>query len=217
MIVQREYNLPNCILIVSGMSDPGRTYVSEEGIKTEVIDSILSAECKFVGKDKSLSGEKDFFDNLIATVSSYAQEFLSGLRYPKSFDKDKPNSIAIERVDNKNLHRLSWQPADLEKVEIELTTLQLFDLVEAIDQFFADRFILPDRQLELKPLSKRHVISDEPITKRSAPAALGLTGLALSGLVLFLTPIPEKERSPRENLQPTSTEQPQEEERTPSN
>lgn len=215
MIVKREYILPNCTLILSGMSEDSSTTESDR--HTPVMNSILSAECNFVGLNKSLSGEKDFFDSLIATVSSYAQQFLSGSRYPRSNNKDKPNAIEIEKVENKNLHRLSWRSADKEQVEIELTTIELFDLVEAIDQFFEDRLTLPDLQLKLKPLSKRYRSSDEPIAKRSAPAAFGLASLALSGLILFLIPIPEKARSPIESPQPTPTEQKQEEDPQPSN
>ncbi|MDJ0725648.1 MAG: DUF4335 domain-containing protein [Prochloraceae cyanobacterium] len=211
MIIKREYTLPNCTLTVSGMSQEGGS--SESGSDTPAIDSILSAEFKFLGLETSLSGEKEFFENAIASISDYAQQFLSGLRYPKPNPKDRSNTIEIEQVDNKNLHRLSWQPPDKEKVEIELTTIQLFDLVEAIDQFFADRLTLPDLQLKLKPLPRRYRTSDEPLTKRSAPAALGLASLAVSGLVLFITPIPE--RSKEVDPQPTNTEQKQEEDSNP--
>lgn len=202
MIIKREYSLPNCTLILSGMSDDSS---SAEESKNQVINSILSAECNFVGLEKSISGEKDFFENLIASVSSYAQECLSGLRYPPAKPtKDNSNPISIARVADKNLHRLVWQPPEKEKVEIELTTIQLFDLVEAIDQFFDDRLTLPDRQLELKPLSRRHRTSDEPLAKRSAPAAFGLAGLAVSALVMFVTPIPERDPQPSPTPQPTN-------------
>ncbi len=214
MIIKREYILPNCTLTLSGMSEDSSA--SESGSETPVMNSILSAECNFIGLDRSLSGEKDFFETLTETVSAYAQECLSGLRHPRSTAKDKPNSIEIERVENKNLHRLSWRSAEKEPVEIELTTIQLFDLVEAIDQFFDDRLTIPDRKLELQPLSKRYRVSDEPLAKRTAPAAFGLTSLAVAGLVLFITPIPEKERSPIVDPQPTPTEEKQED-KNPSN
>jgi len=39
-------------------------------------------------------------------------------------------------------------------VQLDLTTVQLFDLVEAVDQFFADSQTLPDLSLQLTPVSK---------------------------------------------------------------
>jgi hypothetical protein len=88
-------------------------------------------------------------------------------------------------------------------VQLDLTTVQLFDLVEAIDQFLADRRTLPDLKVSLEPVPKRYRKADEPIAKRAAPAALGVTGLALSAIAFFLMPVP---RAPKPStLQPNAS------------
>jgi len=46
-----------------------------------------------------------------------------------------------------------------------LTTVQLFDLVEAIDQFFADSQTLPD--LSLQRLAAKHAGSNQSLVKQA--------------------------------------------------
>ena len=78
--------------------------------------------------------------------------------------------------------------------KVDLTTVQLFDLVEAIDQFFADTQTLPELSLQLTPISKRYVKSAEPLAKRSLPAVVGVSSLALAAMAFFLVPVPEVQR-----------------------
>ena len=205
MTVKREYNLPNCTIVLEGLSDEKDAQDSTEA--QPLMSSLLNVECHFVGQDRSLSGGKDFFDSLVKAVSSYAQEFLSGLRHPT---QNKPGSdrVHLEKVQQKNLHRLIWQPADSnqEKVEVELTSVQLFDLVEAVDQFFADNYTLPEMSLELQPVPRRYRRVEEPIVKQIAPAALGITSLALTAIALFFVPFPEVRRpEPKPSSTPTET------------
>jgi hypothetical protein len=72
-----------------------------------------------------------------------------------------------------------------------LTTVQLFDLVEAVDQFIADRHTLPDFSLTLQPLSRRYRQPDEPFVQRAVPATLGAISLAIFAAALYVLPIPE--------------------------
>ena len=197
MTIEREYKLPNCTLILKGTNGTS----SSEGEPS--ISNLVSAGCQFLNSERSLSGGQDFFESLVKAVNACAQEFLSGIHHPNP-SKESDSKVELEKVDNKNSYRLTWQPAggNREKVEIELTTLQLFDLVEAVDQFFADNATLPDMSLELQPVSRRYRKPDEPLAKRTAPAGLGMGSLALVATMLFFTPVPEIER-PKEE-QPTA-------------
>ena len=112
--------------------------------------------------------------------------------------------VQLHRIDG-NLHRLTVLPASTGSpsqidqntelsAKVDLTTVQLFDLVEAIDQFFADTQTLPELSLQLTPISKRYVKSAEPLAKRSLPAVVGVSSLALVAMAFFLGPVPEVQR-----------------------
>jgi len=163
----------------------------------------MSAECYVTGLGEPLTGGREFFESLVRAVSSYAQEFMSGVHYP---DRYGPNlgMVQLHRIDG-NLHRLTVLPPSTgsptqidQKTElsakVDLTTVQLFDLVEAIDQFFADTQTLPELSLQLTPISKRYVKSAEPLAKRSLPAVVGVSSLALAAMAFFLVPVPEVQR-----------------------
>ncbi len=200
MTIRRQYSLPNCTLVLEGLSDGSATSLLD---KRPVLSILMSAECYVTGLAEPLSGGREFFESLVRVVSSYAQEFMSGVHYP---DRYGPNlgMVQLHRIDG-NLHRLTVLPASTgspsqidQKTEVsakvDLTTVQLFDLVEAIDQFFADTQTLPELSLQLTPVSKRYVKSAEPLAKRSLPAVVGVSSLALAAMAFFLVPVPEVQR-----------------------
>jgi len=200
MTIRRQYSLPNCTLVLEGLSDGSATSQLD---KRPVLSILMSAECYVTGLGEPLSGGREFFESLVRVVSSYAQEFMSGVHYP---DRYGPNlgMVQLHRIDG-NLHRLTVLPASTgsasqidQKTEpsakVDLTTVQLFDLVEAIDQFFADTQTLPELSLQLTPISKRYVKSAEPLAKRSLPAVVGVSSLALAAMAFFLVPVPEVQR-----------------------
>ncbi|MEG4854650.1 DUF4335 domain-containing protein [Microcoleus sp. B5-D4] len=200
MTIRRQYSLPNCTLVLEGLSDGSAA--SQLDIRP-VLSILMSAECYVNGLGEPLSGGRDFFESLVRAVSSYAQEFMSGVHYP---DRYGPNlgMVQLHRIDG-NLHRLTVLPASTgsptqidQKPElsakVDLTTVQLFDLVEAIDQFFADTQTLPELSLQLTPISRRYVKSAEPLAKRSLPAVVGVSSLALAAMAFFLVPVPEVQR-----------------------
>ncbi|MEG3933357.1 DUF4335 domain-containing protein [Microcoleus sp. T3_B1] len=200
MTIRRQYSLPNCTLVLEGLSDGSAA--SQLDIRP-VLSILMSAECYVTGLGEPLSGGRDFFESLVRAVSSYAQEFMSGVHYP---DRYGPNlgMVQLHRIDG-NLHRLTVLPASTgsptqidQKTElsakVDLTTVQLFDLVEAIDQFFADTQTLPELSLQLTPISKRYVKSAEPLAKRTLPAVVGVSSLALAAMAFFLVPVPEVQR-----------------------
>ncbi|MDV2999023.1 MAG: hypothetical protein N5P05_000629 [Chroococcopsis gigantea SAG 12.99] len=187
MNVRRQYSLPNCSLILEGLS-------TEAPTSAPVLSILTNAECRFVGMNKFLCGGRDFLENLVKAVSSYAQECLSGIRHPHETGQN-PDSVYLEKGEN-NTHRLVWYPSpELQQpespVSINLSTVQLFDLVEAVDQFFADTRTLPDLQLKLQPLSRRYRQGDGSLGSRVYPFLAGVGGLALCGLLVSLLPMPE--------------------------
>ncbi|MEG4023215.1 DUF4335 domain-containing protein [Microcoleus sp. S13C4] len=200
MTIRRQYSLPNCTLVLEGLSDGSAA--SQLDIRP-VLSILMSAECYVKDLGEPLTGGREFFESLVRAVSSYAQEFMSGVHYP---DRYGPNvgMVQLHRIDG-NLHRLTVLPASTgsatqidqkteQSAKFDLTTVQLFDLVEAIDQFFADTQTLPELSLQLTPISKRYVKSAEPLAKRSLPAVVGVSSLALAAMAFFLVPVPEVQR-----------------------
>jgi len=202
MSVRRKYSLPGCTLILEGLTTPG---TSASGTNRPLISAIVNAEVQFVGQPQTLMGGQALLQDLIETINGYAQSFLSGLP-----NLTPPRAVQLEPIGEQR-HRLTVQPEVLDTathtqpVAIELTTLQLFDLLESLDQMLADQRTLPDWSLQLQPLTRHQASTEEPIVKRAAPAALGVSSLAIAASILFFLPIPSVRR-PAEP-EPTTTEQ----------
>ncbi len=218
MTIQRQYSLPNCKLVLQGLSETGGTpNLNQE----QVLSILMSVECYIQGQEPPLTGGRDFFESLVRQVSSYAQEFFSGISSPRH-PSDRSELVQLQKIDV-NLHRLmlsdgNYTPNSTEPKPgrtIDLTTVQLFDLVEAIDQFFADSMTLPNFSLAVRPVSRRQAKVGEPIAQKVLPATVGMSGLALAALALFFVPIPEVQR-PKEP-QPSSNESIGNLETTPTN
>ena len=195
MSIQRQYSLPNCTLILEGWGD---TVVTNQTESRPLMSQLMSVECHLVGEEKPLSGGREFFESLTTAVSLYAQELLSGMRAFKA-PQSATSMVQLERV-GKHYHRLNVLPPDADPGsgiathltrQIDLTTVQLFDLVEAVDQFFADTQTLPDLALHVAPLAKRAVRNSEPVAKQAVPAAIGASGLALAAIAFFFIPMPQ--------------------------
>ena len=204
MSIKRKYSLPNCTLILEGLNDNLTSSDSQDS--RPLLSILVNAKCRFVGTSQTLQGGRAFLENLAKAVSLYAQEYLSGIPHPQNPQGDE-DPIHLEKIEGTNLHRLQWQPStqiSQSCVELELNTVQLFDLVESLDQFFADSRTLPDFTLQLHPVSRRYRPSDEPLGQRAVPAALGIGSVALMALILFFLPIPEI-REPEHKPPETST------------
>ena len=191
MTIQRQYQLPNCSLILDGLSiDP--TPGSEE-----VMSLLVNAECRISGLERSLNGGYNFFAALVRAVSQYSQEVLSGFAHPQVAEGE-PLLVHINPGDGP-YHHLVVQPevADLggasdgRAIDIKLSAVQLFDLSEAVDQFFDDSQTLPELEPALAPLPRRFVRADEPLGDRVLPAALGVGSLVAATMALGLLPVPE--------------------------
>jgi hypothetical protein len=208
MTIKRQYSLPNCTLILEGLTESEDEDNSGSVTEQPPMSILVNAECHFLTTNQSVSGGRVFLDSLVSAVSAYTQELLSGLSHPQNGRHNSP-IVHLERIGHNHLHRLIVEPepeSNQERTEVQLTTVQLFDLVEAIDQFFADNKTLPDLSLELQPLSKRHRQAEEPLVERAIPAALGITSLAALAFVFYMIPPPEiKEPQPQTESNPSNT------------
>jgi hypothetical protein len=198
MTIRRQYSLPNCTLVLDGLSDG--TSTSGVPDPRPVMSSLFNAECHFVGRDRPLVGGRDFLTSLVTTVSNYAQEFLSGIPHPVK--SPAANSVvSLVKGDRENIHQLAAtldNDADRassgvaivenQPTRINLSTVQLFDLLEAIDQFLADRRTLPDIMVPLQPIAKAIA---QPIATQAVPAGLGLASLVVAGLIGYALPAPQ--------------------------
>lgn len=204
MNIKRQYSLPNCTLILEGLSDNFTESDSQDN--RSLLSILVNVECRFVGTSQTLQGGRTFLENLAKVASAYAQEYLSGIPHPQDTQGNE-DLIRLEKIEGTDLHLLKWQPSTQMSqscVQLELNTVQLFDLVESLDQFFADCRTLPDFSLQLHPISRRYRPPDEPLRQRAVPAALGIGSVALMSLILFFFPIPEI-REPELNPPETST------------
>lgn len=194
MTIQRQYSLPNCTLVLEGLADAIATPQAE---MRPVMSLLINAECHLPGQEKPLAGGREFFESLVTAVSLYAQEFLSGIHLPRHTYSDKPSFVKLERLD-RIYHRLTVEPSadhtTTTAQKVDLSTVQLFDLVEAIDQFVADTQTLPLWSLNLAPVSKRYAFSREPLAKQAVPAAIGLSSLALAAIAFLMIPAPKVNR-----------------------
>ncbi len=193
--IQRQYSLPNCTIILDGMDDVTQSNPMD---LRPIMALLLNAECHigngYGNLGKPLVGGREFFESLVNAVSLYAQEFLSGVHLPASAYSDKPQMVQMKRL-APNQHELSYEPQqesnpNAKPEKINLTTVQFFDLVEAIDQFVADTQTLPFWSLNLSPVAKKFAPKGA-MGKQVVPAAVGLSGLAIAALAIFALPIPQ--------------------------
>jgi Domain of unknown function (DUF4335) len=198
MTIRRQYSLPNCTLILDGLSDGNPT----TGIADPrpVMSSLYNAECHFVGCEQPLFGGRDFLTSLVATVSSYTQELLSGVAHPAPTSNDN-SLVSLARGSRDDIHTLNANPdptnkevgstgllTDGKPTQIQLSTVQLFDLVEAIDRFLADNRTLPDLKIPLKPVTKALA---KPMGAQATSAGVGVASLIVASLIGYIIPIPK--------------------------
>ncbi|MEM6612896.1 MAG: DUF4335 domain-containing protein [Cyanobacteria bacterium P01_C01_bin.72] len=210
MNTKKQYSLPNCNLILEGLEDSD--IENADILSGQAPMSILiNAECHLLKSNQKLSGGSVFLTNLSHAVSNYAQGFLSGLfagEKLKSNTAEYPQ-VSITKVADRHLHRLTLEPkpdSGEAKTEVEMTTVELFDLVDAIDQFHADRSVLPNMTLELRSVSKRYLQPEKPLAERATPLVIGLSSLAIAAGALFMLPIPDAPIEPASTNQTTEIE-----------
>ncbi len=178
MSIRRQYSLPNCTLILDGISDGSRSNEVRP-----LMSTLVNAECHISGQKKPLSGGMEFFQQLITAVSNYTQELLS-----KVVNAPTAQQVGKVRLEKGQEHRLIAQ-SEQGEVDWQLSTVQLFDLTEAIDQFLADGSTLPTLLVGIQPTART---AKGAISAQNAPIGLGLSGLAATALAFYLMPAPTK-------------------------
>lgn len=211
MNIKRQYILPNCNLILEGLQD-------SDAETADILDgqlpmtTLMNAECHFLNSNQKLSGGIIFLENLARAVSNYAQGFLSGLFAPSSNHGEYPQITLEQTAVHRHRLTLTAQPDAAEtNTQVELTTVELFDLVDAIDQLISDRTTLPAMTLDLEPVSRRYRQPEQPLAERLTPMAVGFASLAIAAGALFMIPPPKvspPESNPVNN--PTETQTPPE-------
>ncbi|MBW4559618.1 MAG: DUF4335 domain-containing protein [Mojavia pulchra JT2-VF2] len=212
MNIQRKYSLPNCTLLLEGLSDASRATHFQE-LRPE-LSILVNAECYLTSYNQPLVGGREFFESLVRAVSAYAQEFLSNVPNPQAHNQDS-ELVELQKIDI-NRHRLivhSEPEAEgfnnnpnREPIQIDLNTVQLFDLVEAVDQFFADSQTLPELSLELQPVARRSGVASQALLKQAVPAGIGVSSLAVAALALSFIPSPQvRPPEPKPEDQTSST------------
>ncbi|MDJ0675563.1 MAG: DUF4335 domain-containing protein [Calothrix sp. MO_167.B42] len=228
MNIQRKYSLPNCTLVLEGLNDTAKANNFQE--VRPPLSILVNAECHLSGVNQPLTGGREFFESLVRAVSAYAQEFLSNVSNPQAHNTES-ELVQLEKVDTNQHQLIVHSQMDVEDnqssrdghesaLKVNLNTVQLFDLVEAVDQFFADSQTLPELSLELQPVSKRYGGAAQALIKQAVPAGVGVTSLAAAAVAFGMLPIPEyrptpqtqskqpaveASASPSENQTPTST------------
>ena len=193
MNIRKQYTQPNCTLTVEGFDENAADVLEEPNYQESCISILTGAECYFVGSNQRLRGGRTFLENLAYAANNYAQEILSGIAHPQENQTEYPQ-VAITEADAAQLHYLTLKPDPQEEEteqKITIKTTELFDLVEVVDQFYADRQTLPDVSLELEVISKRFRQTEEPLIQRAIPLAAGAISLAVAAGLFFVLPIPE--------------------------
>ncbi|NET73720.1 MAG: DUF4335 domain-containing protein [Sphaerospermopsis sp. SIO1G2] len=210
MNIQRKYSLPNCTLLLEGLTDAASSHQKQE-LRPELA-ILVNAEFYLSNNSEPVAGGREFFESLVRAVSAYAQEFLSEVPNPQAHNLDS-ELVEFQKVTS-NQHKLivhseatdedGESSADLVKqpIQIDLNTVQLFDLVEAVDQFFADTQTLPELILELQPVTRLYGNTSQAVFKQVVPASVGLSSLAAAAVAFSLIPPPQV-RPP----EPTTEEQ----------
>lgn len=194
MNTKKQYTKPNCTLTVEGFDEDAATLEDDSSYQEPRISILTGAECYFTSSNQRISGGRTFIDNLAHAVNSYAQEILSGISHPQDNQEEYPQ-VQITQIDASQLHCLTLKPDPTEEQtpqqEISLKTTELFDLVEVVDQFYADETALPDVSLELEVIGKRFRQTEEPIAQRVFPFVAGAVSLAVAAGLFFVLPVPE--------------------------
>ncbi|MBD2491172.1 DUF4335 domain-containing protein [Aulosira sp. FACHB-615] len=197
MNIQRKYSLPNCTLLLEGLSDASRAAHLQE-LRPE-LSILVNVECYISGYKQPLVGGREFFESLVRAVSAYGQEFLSNIPNPQAHNQDS-ELVELQKIDH-NRHRLIvhsesstealGSQANKSPIQIDMNTVQLFDLVEAVDQFFADTQTLPELALELQPIPRRYSGASELVVKQALPASIGVASVAVAAVAFSLIPPPQ--------------------------
>jgi hypothetical protein len=177
MPIQRLYNLPSCTLQVEGISAEGGTDIS----------ILTGFEYKFHHTGNKVSGGRELLESMTKSIIGYVQSLQAAnpILVESEFISIEPHNFHI--------HLLKVKAHDTsEFLELHLTTVELFDLVESTDRLCLDPQTLPDLNPEIAP-----IISARKSVSSLFPAFIGVGTLAIASALIFLIPPPKPEPKPQ--------------------
>jgi Domain of unknown function (DUF4335) len=207
MPIQRQYSLPNCVLILEGLSNAPEA--SAGGNRPE-LNILTRFECYFAREKQALIGGRDLLEGLLQATNNCVQSWISGMQPLPHKGKEVKPQVQLQplkeggfdlMVPGVLLAQGSPEDANLEQpfAQFHISSVQLFDLMEAIDQLAADRQTLPDLQTDVRPRSRQEVRSGGSTLEQSVPVALGVTSVAVAAAALFFMPVPKVPTPPKES------------------
>ena len=177
MPIQRFYHLPSCTFQIEGIS-------AEGGDRLSILTNF---ECIFHHNGTKIAGGRELLDSLIKSTGKYAQALQAA--NPLSLDNQL---VSLEPV-GIYLHKLTVKSNDdIVPVEVQLNTVQLFDLVESIDRLSIDPQAVLDLNSVIEP-----VVSTAKAVISLLPALIGVSSLAIASAILFLLPTPKPDPKPQ--------------------
>ncbi|WP_055074793.1 DUF4335 domain-containing protein [Pseudanabaena sp. 'Roaring Creek'] len=184
-MIQRSYSLPSCTLLVDGIVT-----------SSDVISILTGFSCRFNHHTEPIVGGLELLNALVKVVGAYAQALKSNIlvAIPEKLVRIEPRG--------KHLHVLSvsLNEADAhnpKQLQIELNTIQLFDLMESLDRLCCDPITLPDLKLVTQISDYR---SQSQLNNQALPAIAGVVSLAIAATVLYFIPIPKPQPKPAQTL-----------------
>lgn len=193
MPIQRFYNLPSCTLQIEGISTEG----------SDRLSILTSFECKFHHNGTIISGGRELLDNLIKSIGKYVQALQAANPLPTDNQLATDKQLVSVQPVSIYLHKLTIKSSESPgSVEVQLNTVQLFDLVESIDRLCID----PQTVLNLNTVVEP-VVSTTKAVVSLLPAFIGVSSLAIASAILFLLPTPKPD--PKPQPQPVSLVLPQ--------
>lgn len=210
MTIQRQFILPNCTFNLEGISNS----VSDAALGGS-LDVLLRLECQFGDLTQPLTGGLDLLNSLIQATNQCTQAWMSGVPHRRLTKLNQDQSAVhllpksedgFELTVPMSLLNESAQFAE-DPLTINLTTIQLFDLVEAIDQLLADQQTLPNLSLAVRPLSRSEAASGQALQK-STSAVLGAASVAIAASAFYFLPVPNASPPPKDPPKTESTDAP---------
>jgi hypothetical protein len=181
MTIQRTYNLPNCTFSLEGISTGN----------SGTLSILTNFECRFQHTPKVITGGRELLDALVKSVGQYVQDLSVG-----DAVVTEVAPVRLEPVST-FVHQLSINPdsddsnnsdPNLQPVEISLSVVQLFDLMESIDRLCLDPQTLSDLQLVT---DTSDVVVQSRAKERIVPAVMGIAGFAIAASAMFFVPAPK--------------------------
>jgi hypothetical protein len=189
-MLQRTYSLPSCTLLIEGISISG-----------DVLSILTSFGCRFNHHPEPIVGGLELLTALVKVVGAYTQALKTNtaLTIPEARVSLKPESQYL------HLLSISINESDAnnpKEMQVHLSTIQLFDLMEGLDRLCCDPTTLPEIKLVKEIADYR---SQSGLTNQALPAIAGVISLAIAATVLYFIPIPKPQPKPAQTV-PTQTQ-----------